>query len=49
MYSNSNPPVDVTTMDPNALALEDGLRRNNAPQHQIDALYKDPVKVPFNI
>ena len=48
MYSSSNPGIDVTTVDPSSLALENGLRRNNAPQHEIDALYQDPVRVSIN-
>ena len=43
MYSTSNP--DITTVDPSILAIEGGLRRSNAPQHQIDALYQNPVQV----
>ena len=45
MYSSSSPSIDVATVDPSSLALEGGLRRNNAPQHEIDALYQNPVKV----
>ena len=45
MYSHTNPNLDVATVDPGTLALEGGLRRNNAPQHEIDALYQDPIKV----
>ena len=48
MYSHSNPNIDIATVDPNILSLEGGLRQSNAPQHQIDALYQEEMKVGGN-
>ena len=58
MYSSTTPSYSVDRVNNRTLALENGLRASNAPQHAIDRIYAEsgeqvsfsfcfPYKLPF--